>query len=394
VIVGIAQPDYRITGGFELLLGELVTRLRRRGMRIRWLTVDVGRVRAEGGAVALPAEVRAAAPDFFGYMDLLDAFRRLDTQGCDVVLTTSPPSFAVDHERRVALFYHHQRIYYDLADLYVDAGFAEAPTHRILTRAVRKVDAGHLAGIHTFFAGSRSVAGRLDHYNGRTERVEVFSAPPIHPAPGAVEPTFTAGPLCVGRLEFPKRTELFVAAMKLLPSTTGTVVGDGGRLGWTIRLDRDLSATDPARVAGMQADRLWKQPHTYLPDVVANDRSNVVFERRVGPARLSRLYQDALCLVAPAYDEDYGLTALEAMTYGLPVVVCEDGGGLAEIVEHEVTGLVVPPTPAAIAEAIRRLDSDRAAAAAMGAAGRERAAGYTWSDATARLEGALLEAAS
>ena len=83
-------------------------------------------------------------------------------------------------------------------------------------------------------------------------------------------------------------------------------------------------------------------------------------------------------MVAPAYQEDYGLTAIEAMAQGKPVVVCRDGGGLTELVEHERTGLVVEPTPAAIAAAIERLTSDRDLAAELGANGVERAAELSW----------------
>ena len=60
------------------------------------------------------------------------------------------------------------------------------------------------------------------------------------------------------------------------------------------------------------------------------------------------------CAVAPAYLEDYGITAVEAMAYGLPLIVCEDGGGLPWFVEDGVTGFVVEPTGRAIAEAMTK----------------------------------------
>jgi len=77
-----------------------------------------------------------------------------------------------------------------------------------------------------------------------------------------------------------------------------------------------------------------------------------------GVPMLRRAMASAVCVVAPAYDEDYGLTAIEAMAAGTPVIVCRDGGGLVELVDHGVTGLVVEPTGAAIATAIRSLTDD------------------------------------
>jgi len=67
-------------------------------------------------------------------------------------------------------------------------------------------------------------------------------------------------------------------------------------------------------------------------------------------------------------------------------VVASRVGGLPELVEHEVTGLLVPPEdPAALAAALRRLLGDAATRARMGAAARSRAADFS----IPRLAGAV-----
>lgn len=59
--------------------------------------------------------------------------------------------------------------------------------------------------------------------------------------------------------------------------------------------------------------------------------------------------------VLPSYREAQGLTVLEAMAMSRPVVA-SDVGGIPEMVEDGVTGLLVPPDdPAALAGAISRL---------------------------------------
>jgi glycosyltransferase involved in cell wall biosynthesis len=79
-------------------------------------------------------------------------------------------------------------------------------------------------------------------------------------------------------------------------------------------------------------------------------------------------------LVLPARREGLGVSALEAMAAGRPVVASRVGG-LAEAVVHERTGLLIPPEDArALAEAIVRLASDRALAERLGAAGPARVA--------------------
>ena len=71
--------------------------------------------------------------------------------------------------------------------------------------------------------------------------------------------------------------------------------------------------------------------------------------------------------------EGFPITNLEAMHFGVPVVATRISG-VPEQVEDGTTGLLVEPgDPAALADALERLLSDPAAAAAMGRAGARRA---------------------
>jgi glycosyltransferase involved in cell wall biosynthesis len=77
------------------------------------------------------------------------------------------------------------------------------------------------------------------------------------------------------------------------------------------------------------------------------------------------------CVVGDDGDRD-GIpnVILEAMAMGLPVVSTRHSG-IPEVVEHEVTGLLVPPADATgLAEALAQLLEDRPAADRMGARGR------------------------
>lgn len=78
-------------------------------------------------------------------------------------------------------------------------------------------------------------------------------------------------------------------------------------------------------------------------------------------------------VVVPSRFEGFGLTALEAMALGRPVVATT-AGGLPEVIADGETGLLVPPQdPAQLAQTIGRLMDDGPLRQRLGAAGRLRA---------------------
>lgn len=91
------------------------------------------------------------------------------------------------------------------------------------------------------------------------------------------------------------------------------------------------------------------------------------------PSDLPALYRSGDVYVQPSLVEPFGMATLEAMACGLPVVASQTGG-LADLVQDQVNGLLVPPKdPNALAVAIRRLCTDVALRQQMGKASRLRA---------------------
>src|SRR5205814_6065973 len=66
----------------------------------------------------------------------------------------------------------------------------------------------------------------------------------------------------------------------------------------------------------------------------------VLFLGQVSPVQGA--IERAAIIVAPSMGEGFGMVALEAMERSRPVIAAEIGG-LGELVEHGVTGLLVPP---------------------------------------------------
>ena len=136
----------------------------------------------------------------------------------------------------------------------------------------------------------------------------------------------------------------------------------------------EIAASVGALISELQAARpgvVWVQDMLPRPDVV-------------------QLLSHAAVFVCPSIYEPLGIVNLEAMACGT-AVVASAVGGIPEVVVDGATGLLVPYTPDdpagfedGIAAAVAVLLSDPRRAAAMGAAGRDRAvAEFGW-DAVAR----------
>ncbi len=98
---------------------------------------------------------------------------------------------------------------------------------------------------------------------------------------------------------------------------------------------------------------------------------NVDFCGWVGAEAREALLQRADIFVLPSRNEGLPMSVLEAMARGLPVIATPVGG-LPELIEDGVNGLLVPPGDAnALARAIVKLASDPTARQALGAAARQ-----------------------
>jgi glycosyltransferase involved in cell wall biosynthesis len=116
------------------------------------------------------------------------------------------------------------------------------------------------------------------------------------------------------------------------------------------------------------------------PSSEATAAEAITWLGHVDDTDLPGLYAGASAFVLPSLYEGFGLTALEAMASGTPVVA-SDRGALPQVV-GDAALLVDPEDPEGIADAVMRAIGD----ARLRAAGPRQAAAFTWRATTERLD--------
>ncbi len=161
-----------------------------------------------------------------------------------------------------------------------------------------------------------------------------------------------------------------------------------GRINWKKGLDRLIKAWKDVPDATLLI--AGNDEESYQSDLERLATKSGVAERirflgMVQGESKWRLFRDAELFILPSYSENFGVSVLEAMFMGCPVVVTPEVG-LAEAIVESEAGLVVSGDPASLGRAIRKLLSDADRRQTMGANGRRLASTrYSWRRVTAQM---------
>jgi glycosyltransferase involved in cell wall biosynthesis len=260
----------------------------------------------------------------------------------DRVIGLKFPAYFIPHPNKVLWILHQHRPAYDLWK--PEGDLIHYPNGAQICHAIRWADQRLILQAKAIFTNSGTVSCRLKRYCG------IDSMPLYHP-PQHAERFYSREAkdyfFLPSRLQPLKRQALVLEALSCTRQPVCVLFAG--------------AADHPDYAEGLRILALKLNVHR-----------RVEWLGHVTEEEKYRLYAHALGVIFPPMDEDYGYVSLEAMLSSKPVITCTDSGGPLEFVRGGETGLIVEPTPAALAIAMDQLWGDRLHARHLGEAGFAR----------------------
>ena len=300
--------DWPVTGGFVS---------RRVPFDQEWPTVTFRELGVRPGLRPLQA------------VNLTRSWRHYQSSAQTIIYSgTYAPMAVVNQPHSHNILYCHSppRYIYDQRKFYLAfTPLWQQPVWLSLSRYIKLRYEKAVAQMDCIVVNSETVRRRVNQYLGRTS---IVVPPPCdieryvwHKAEGYY--------LSMARLDPLKRVDVVVRAFREMPDKKLLVVSTGSE---QRRLER-----------------------------LGNGASNIHFLGEVGDDYLRKLIGECIATVYIPRDEDFGISPVESMAAGKPVIGVAEGGLRETIVDQE-TGILLSPDPSVeeLSEAVRWLTADRA----------------------------------
>jgi glycosyltransferase involved in cell wall biosynthesis len=253
---------------------------------------------------------------------LAPSFSRLKVDAAVAICSSSGWAHGARVSGRKVVYCHTPARWLYQADRYLDSSSrVSGLALSALSPVLRRWDLRAAATADRYLVNSHAVRDRVKDLYGLEADVIPPPVDVVHE--GEVDPVLGLEPgflLCVSRLLPYKNVDAVADAFRQLPDRRLVVVGSGPQA-------EHIKATAPG---------------------------NVTVLGKVSDANLRWLYQSSIGLVTASY-EDFGLTPVEAASYGKPTAALHWGGFLDTIVAGSTGVFFERPEPPLIAEAIEHL---------------------------------------
>ncbi len=271
---------------------------------------------------------------------------RFEGRKVDLVICTKFPSYLVRHPNKITYLVHQFRQVYDMYGTEYSE-FMNTPEDNKIREMIVGMDNRFLPKSKKIFTISKNVSNRLKHYNNLDSQV-------LYPPPRGNGRFYSREYgdylLYVGRLNRSKRVDLLIRSLAdAHQKVQCSIVGTGEERMALERLAASLRIQNRIRFWGYVSEQ-----------------------------ELLELYANCFGIFYAPFDEDYGLTTLEAFSARKPVITTTDSGGVLEFVRDGITGCVAEANPGSIAGRIDNLFFNREFCKALGEGGYRSIRDISW----------------
>jgi len=264
---------------------------------------------------------------------------KLEAAEADLVIALKFPAYMMPFHNKKLWLLHQFRQVYDLwGTPFHD--FPNTPEALRIRDIIIQADNRYLREVREIYTNSKIVASRLKQHNNIDATAVLY--PPLPKAElfheGKAENYF----FYPSRITKSKRQLVAVEAMRYVKSDFKLVLAG--------KADND--AED--REIRAKIEQLGLKNRVEMYGYISDERKADLMAKAVG------------CLYIPYNEDSYGYVTLEAFHSRKPVITFTDSGGTEELIEHEVNGMIVPPTPQDLADAMERMWSNRSWTAELG----------------------------
>jgi len=258
----------------------------------------------------------------------------------NLIITTQPNSHCIQHKNHIIYFQHHLKQYYDLFwySFRQKKGIRKKAVFLILAALVRASDRLYLTpNLRKSYVvvNSNTVGERLKKYNKHSS-FDIIN-------PGCKMPSETKGKdyyqqphkirktndlrppllLSFSRLSvMEKGIDIIIQTASNFPQYSFVIAGP----------------YDPSIDSIKSSSRITPNVNIMVGEISEDQKAE--------------LYGACDVFLAPYFEEDFGITPLEANAYGKPVIYCKDSGEIVRTQKHKQTGFMCNRTPSSIADGI------------------------------------------
>lgn len=192
----------------------------------------------------------------------------------------------------------------------------------VVGHLLRQYDFKSAQKVDYFIANSNEVAGRIKKFYKKDATV-------IYP------------PINLPKVKITKKKDYYFIVSRIV-----------GAKGLDFAVEAALKLNLKLKIAGSSAGYSLEQER-----LIKKAKGKVEFLGQVTDGQLSKLYSQAKAFLALAYDEDFGITPVEAQSFGTPVIAY-NGGGYKETVIDGKTGILFDDySVEGLVEAIKKFET-------------------------------------